>query len=852
MPSPSAPGFGLSARLALRELRGGLSGFRIFVACLALGVAAIAGVGSLAQGLQDGLTQEGRVILGGDASFQLIHREATPEELAFLSERGTVSPVGSLRAMIRAASGDAALGELKSVTEAHPLAGQMQTQPQQPMAELLAARDGVYGAVVDQTLLGRLGITTGDRISVGSITLDVRAALVKEPDNLSAGFGFAPHVYVSRAALDATGLHGPDSMARWSYRLALPDGAASAADLAALVSDAETRFPDAGWRIRTRDNASERLEQNIDRFSQFLTLVGLTALLIGGVGVANAVNAFIEKRRETIAVLKAVGGTGRRIFQIYLVQILIVAAIGIALGLAAGATLPFLVKWGFGAMIPLPFVASLQPVQLAMAGLFGFLIAFVFALIPLARAHDLPVSALFRDHLAEGGMKWPRPAYALLALGGIALLVGLILATSPQLKVAGTFLGAAVAIFLLLRIVALAIMAVARRLPRPSSPELRIALANIHRPGALTPSVVLSLGLGLALLVAITLIDSSIRNQITAALPERAPSFFFVDIPNAEAQRFDTFLKERVPGATIEQEPMLRGRIIALKGINVEDYPAGEAAGILRGDRGITYSATLPNGSEITEGQWWAPDHSGENLLSFEADNARELGLKLGDEITVNVLGRDVTAKIANFRNVEWENLGINFFMVFSPNTFAGAPYQYLSTLAFPDESDPETEIALLRETAAQFPSIIIVRVKDALETIGSIIADLALAIRAASGITLVASVLVLGGALAAGHRYRVYDAMILKTLGATRRRIITAFALEYLMIGFATGLFGLISGALAAYVVVSRIMKLEFYLDWTSALGAALFALLLTVFLGLAGTWRLARLKPAPVLRDL
>lgn len=852
VPTSARPGFGLSVRLALRELRGGLSGFRIFVACLSLGVASIAGVGSIAGGLYEGLAREGRTILGGDASFELIHREATPEEMDFLTARGTVSPVASLRAMARTADGDAALGELKAVTDLHPLFGQMETDPAAPLPDLLAEKDGAFGTVVDQALLARLGVSVGDRIEVGNARLDIRAALVKEPDNLSGGFGFAPHLYVSRAALDASGLLVPGSLVRWDYRLALPEGAATDAGLERIVEDAKGAFPEAGWRVRTRNSASDRLEQNIARFSQFLTLVGLTALLVGGVGVANAVNAYIEKRRETIAVLKCLGAPGARVFQIYLVQILAIAGIGILIGLALGAALPFLVDRAFGALIPLPFVPALQPTQLAFAAVFGILIALVFALWPLGRAHDLPVTALFRDHLADSKLRLPRRRYLAFTFAMLVLLVGLMVASAAQKTVALIFIGAAAGIFLLLRMVASAIMAIARRLPRPHRTELRIALANVHRPGALTPSVVLSLGLGLALLVALTLIDSSIRNQLTASLPERAPSFFFADIPNADAPDFAAFLREKAPGATVEQVPMLRGRITRLKGRGTENYPAGEAAWVLRGDRGITFADAVPEGSTIVEGTWWEAGHTGDNLVSFEAENARELGLSVGDEITVNVLGRDVTAKIANFREVEWESLGINFVLVFSPNTFAGAPYQYLATLAFPDGADAATEIALLRDTAARFPAILIVRVKDALSAIAEIVTDLAFAIRGASGVTLLASVLVLGGALAAGHRYRLYDAMILKTLGATRRRIIGAFALEYLMIGSATALFGLAAGSLAAYVVVTQVMDMAFYLDWTGAVGAAAFALFLTVLLGLAGTWRLVRLKPAPVLRNL
>lgn len=847
----SAPGFGLSLRLALRELRGGLGGFRIFVACLALGVASIAGVGSIAQGLNDGLSREGRAILGGDASFSLVHREASPEELAYLTERGRVSAVATMRAMTRTGDGgEVALAEIKAVDGAYPLAGELRTtRPETALADLLAERDGVYGAVADPTLLTRLNVPDGARIEIGGIKLDLRAELVAEPDALSDGVGLGPRLLLSREALVASGLLEPGSLVRWTYRVALPDSA-GASEPKALVDAAQAQFPQAGWRGRTRDNASERLTANVELFSQFLTLVGLTALLVGGVGVANAVGAYVEKRRETIAVLKSLGAPGSRVFAIYLTQIMLIALLGIAIGLVVGAVMPFVVQWGFAAVLPLPFQAAVQPGQLLLAAAFGVLIALVFALWPLGRAHDMPVSALFRDHLSDA-VRWPRLRYAVLTGMIVAALVALTIGTAFDRRVAAIFLGAAVAMLVVLRGVAWAITAISRRLPRPRATALRLALANIHRPGALTPSVVLSLGLGIALLVTVTLIDSTIRHQLTSSLPERAPSFFFIDIPNEDAGRFETFLQNTAPGAEVTEVPMLRGRITTLKGQSTENYPAGEAAWVLRGDRGLTHSPTLPEGSEITAGSWWAPDHAGDNLVSFENKLGETLGLKVGDEIVVNVLGRDISAKIANFRTVDWENLGINFVMVFSPNTFAGAPYQYLATLTLP-EADEAAERAVLRQATAEFPSIIAIRVKDALETFADIAAKLALAIRSASGVTLLASVLVLAGALAAGHRYRLYDAMILKTLGASRRAIMGAFALEYLLIGAATAVFGLIAGGAAAYAVVTWVMKLAFYPDVLGTVIVAVGALGLTVLLGLAGTWRLVRGKPARVLREL
>jgi putative ABC transport system permease protein len=420
-------------------------------------------------------------------------------------------------------------------------------------------------------------------------------------------------------------------------------------------------------------------------------------------------------------------------------------------------------------------------------------------------------------------------------------------------RIAAIFVVAAAAVLVLLRLVAALLMAVARRLPRPRSPVIRLALANIHRPGAITPSVVLSLGLGLALLVTVIAIDGNLRRQFLAALPDRAPSFYFVDIAATNAEKFDAFIHAHAPNATLDRVPMLRGRIVAANGTPAERLkPPPDAAWVLQSDRGITYADEVPAGSRLVEGQWWKPDYQGPPLVSFEKRIADGLGLKVGDGVTVNVLGRNFTATVANLRAVDWQSLGINFVMVFSPGSFAGAPHTHIATLTFPGGSTTVAEVALLKAVAEAFPAITTVRVRDALDAVGHIVSNLVLAIRGASGLTLFVAVLVLGGALAAGHRHRVYDAVILKTVGATRMRLLSAYALEYLALGVATALFGVAAGSAAAAFVVTRVMNLSFVWLPGPLLLAAAGAVAATVALGLIGTFTALGQKPAPVLRNL
>jgi putative ABC transport system permease protein len=842
----------LPLRFALRELRGGLRGFYGLILCVALGVGTIAGIGSLADSLADGLAREGRTILGGDLSFGLYHREADEAERAFLDGAGRVSVAATLRAMARTDDERQALVEVKAVDSAYPLYGRVALDPGMPLSDALAERDGAFGAVADEALLTRLDLKAGERISLGQAHIEIRAVLQSEPDKLAGGIGFGPRLLVATDALRASGLLQPGSLVRWLYRVQLRDNDSGDSAARRVTAEAERRFPEAGWDIRARDKAAPQLERNIERFTQYLTLVGLTALLVGGVGVANAVRSHLERRRDTIATLKSLGATGGRVFAIYLAQVMAIATLGVVAGLAIGAILPFAVTALFASALPLPVAPALQPLQLALAALFGLMTALTFALGPLGRAHDVPVSALFRDAVA-GARRWPRRVYVLATGVALAMLAALAVFAAYDRRIAVVFVVVAAATFALLRLLAALIVMLAARSPRPRMTALRLAIANIHRPGALTPSVVLSLGLGLAVLVIVVQIDGNLNRQFREALPERSPAFFFVDIQNAETSAFDAFIAKAAPEAQVARVPMLRGRIVAANGVKAEDLkPTPQAAWALQSDRGITYAADIPAGSRLVAGEWWPADYSGPPLLSLEKRIADGLGLTVGDTLTVNALGRNVTARIANLRDVDWQNLGINFVLVYSPNTFRGAPHTHIATLTFPGPTTPARDAAILRDLAHAFPAVTAVRVKDALDAVGGVVNNLTLAIRGASLVTLIAAALVLAGALAASHRARVYDAVVLKTLGATRGTLLFSYALEYALLGLSTALFGVLAGSAAAWLIVTRMMNLGFVWLPLPAVAAALIALAVTVVFGLAGTFAALGEKPATVLRHL
>ena len=839
----------LAFRLALREMRGGLRGFYIFMLCILLGTAAIAGVNSVARSMTSAIDAQGRDILAADIRFGLKNRGASAEERAYIESLGTVQLSTNLRSMIRSEDKSAqALAELKAVDGRYPLYGTFTAEPNQPIQDLLAETDGSFGAVAAPLLLDRLGLKVGDRILLADMPMTIRATIVSEPDALSDGFSFAPRLVVSHDALVKSGLIKIGSLVDNFYRVKLNDASLGRRE---IRKEAEEKFPQAGWSIRGAGNAAPGLTENIERFSEFLTLVGLAALAAGGVGVANAVSAFLDQKRQVIASFKGLGAPGHLIVMIYMIQILAIAAVAILGGLIVGAAVTPIAAHFLEGYVPVPKGFQLYADALAIAALFGFLTTIAFSILPLGRSRLIRATELFRSQSYDGWRLVP-VRYYLAAVAAFLAVALLAVFSSENRFIAFVFIVATAGAFLVLRLVAAGVAALARRVPKVNSPALRLAIGNIHRPGALTSSVVLSLGLGLTLLAALALIEGNLRGNLSGAMAEKAPNFFFIDIQGRDLASFRNVLTKTAPDGAVVEVPMLRGRILAFNGEDVQKREIDpNARWVLQGDRGITYAEAIPANSSLKEGSWWPKDYAGEPLVSFSAEEAGELRLKVGDTVTVNVLGRNITARIANFRNVEWRSMSINFVMVFSPSTFKGAPHAWLATLTDPGASLADDAI-VMRDVTNAFPGITSVRVKDALDVASSIVAQIAVAIRAAASIAIVVSVLVLAGAIAAGNRARIHDAVVLKTLGARRMMLARAYLYEYFLLGLSASVFALAAATAAAWYVMIGIMDLPFEFLPGTAFSTVAVALLVTAGTGLIGTWSVLGQKAAPVLREL
>ncbi|MEM6275487.1 MAG: FtsX-like permease family protein [Pseudomonadota bacterium] len=834
----------LAWTFAKRELRTGLSGFGIFLACLALGVAAIAAVGSVRASIEAGLAREGAALLGGDAEIEFTYRFATEEERVWMETRAdAVSEIVDFRSLaVAEVDGvtERGLTQVKAVDSAYPLIGEVVLDPPLPLPEALQGP----GAVMERVLADRMGLVVGDTFRLGTQDFTLTAMLVTEPDSSAGGFGLGPRTIVLRDDLAESSLLEPGTLFSSKYRLELPEGAG----LAELEAEAEARFAESGLRWTDARNGAPGISEFVERLGAFLILVGLSGLAVGGVGVSSAVRAYLATKTSVIATLRTLGASRSTIFQTYFLQIGILTLVGLALGLALGAVLPLVFAPIIEARLPVPASFGIYPAPLLEAAIYGLLAALVFTLWPLARAEEIRPAALFRDALSSGRLL-PSGRYLLATIFLVAALVGTAAFFSETvfltLWTSGGILGA----LIVLALSSIVIRFLAKRLATAKAARgrtaLRLALGAIGGPREEAASVVLSLGLGLSVLAAVGQIDGNLRGAITGELPDVAPSYFFVDIQNDQLPGFMDRLESDPEVSRIDSAPMLRGIITRING-----QPAAEVAGdhwVLQGDRGVTYSVDVPDNTRVTDGTWWDADYTGPPQISFAAEEAMEMGLSLGDELTINILGRDITGEITSFREVDFSTAGIGFILSMNPAALAGAPHTHIATVY----ASEEAEAPILRDLASQFPNITAIRVRDAIDRVSELLGGLAAATSYGASATLLTGFLVLIGAAAAGQRARTYEAAILKTLGASRISILRSFAWRSAILGLGAGLVALLAGALGGWAVATFIFETEYTLIWRNALAIIGAGIITTLAAGLAFSLGPLAATPAQVLRN-
>jgi putative ABC transport system permease protein len=835
-------------RIAVLDLRGDVRRFFILLACLALGVGTIAAVSSVGAALQAAVDRDARVILGGDIEVRQRGNDITAEQRAAVEALGPTARVVDLSA--RASAGEASvLLSLRAVSGAYPLAGDVMVDPAltQPLGALLAEQDGLPGAVVDQGVLDRLAIAVGDMLRIGNADFEVRATLVALPDQAAQGFQLGLPAIVGDTTLGPAGLEQQGVLSQFSYKVVLDQTPASSA-----IAQLAAGFPDADWELREPADAAANLKRFFDLFARFLTLVGLSSLLVGGVGVSNAISAYISERRSSIATLRSLGATSARIMVHFLTQVLVLSLAGVLLGVLLGATTSLVALPVLSGMLAIELAPTIDAKSLLTAAAFGLLIGFAFALLPLRGAQKLKPASLFR---ASGGdetrlgwrdlVHWRTALPLVTALLAIAALA--VLTTGAVWLVLWYAVGAAVA-FGVLRLAAWLLKMLLRQLPPVANTTMRHALLAIHRPGSPAPVVVLSLGLGLGLLLLITLLDQNLRSQIDSAVAEDAPAFVLLDMPPDEASRVDAFASADPDIQTYAATPMLRGTIVSVKGIASADLGPlpDDVADLFEGDIALSWSRELPEGSIIVEGDWWASDHAGPPLVSLSTELREPLGLAVGDIMSFTIAGRPLEATIASFREIDFRDGMFNFSILFSPGLIENAPQTVMGTMEVAEGAAAAVENRL----GSAFPTLAILPVGDALERIAGILASLANAVALVGSLAVVSGILVLAGAMTVGRKQREADAVVMKVLGATSRRVILSFIVEYGVLGLLAAVMGAALGATAAWAILTYVMEIPFAPDLGTIALVVGGAVVVTIATGVLATWSAMSVRPARQLR--
>lgn len=832
----------LAVTLARRELRGGLNGFKILIICLALGVAAIAGIGSIRSAIDAALSEQGATLLGGQTEAEFTYRFATEEETQwFYNISKNVSEVVDFRSMARIeteAGIETALTQIKAVDTAYPLLGRVRLEGDIPLDQALANR----GVVMERVLSDRLGLKVGDALWLGEAAYRLGGVIISYPDSAGDGFGLGPRTIVYTQDLSDSGLLAEGTLFTTKYRMTFGQDI----DFDTLEATATEKLASSGMRWRDARNGAPGVAEFVDRLGSFLILVGLSGLAVGGIGVSAAVRTYMQRKTTVIATLRSVGAQNSTIFQMYFIQIMVISCIGIAIGIGLGVGVPIAIAPILEAALPFPISIGLYARPILEAILYGLLTAIIFTLWPLAVVENIKAASLFRDG-GQDQRNLPALKYLIVIMALIAVLLAsaswFIGSIELTLWAAVGILGA----LLILGLAAVLVRALTRTLApfAKGFPRMRWGLSAVSGSTEGAISVVLSLGLGLSVLASIGQIDGNLRAAIKRDLPDVAPSFFFIDIQKSQMPQFRTMLNSDEAVRKVEAAPMLRGIISKING-----RPAKDVAGdhwVIQGDRGITYSERPPPKTSITEGKWWPENYDGPPQISFSSEEGLEMGLKLGDQLTVNVLGRDIEATITSFRNVDFSTAGIGFVMSMSPNALSRAPHSFIATVY----AEEDAEARLLRDLSAAFPNITAIRIKDAIERVSMLLGSIAAATSYGATASLLTGFFVLLGSAASNQHARAYEASILKTLGASRRQILISFAFRSGLLGACAGAVALIAGILGAWAIMNFVMDTDFNVIWPIAFAIIIGGILTNLLAGLWFALRALNAKPARMLRS-
>ena len=846
-------------RMALREIRASWQRLLFFFVCIAIGVGSIVALRSVIQSVSVALTGEARTLLGADVRLttnrpwtdtvlDTLEAEQRAGRVTMRSETVEIStmvrPVDPSRLVTR-------MVELRAIGPEFPLYG------------LLTLRDGVYthallaghGAVVRPELLAQFGLEVGDRMLIGTQGFEIRGVITAEPGRRIGAFTLGPRVIIDRADLDSTGLLTFGSRARFQQLLRVPETVAE--DLAVDLRGAfANEFVGVRWYGRMEDQMGE----NLARAENYLSLVGLVVLILGGIGVSSVTRVFVQQKVRSIAILKCLGTTSPQMLAIYMTQILLLGVAGSALGVALAA----------GVMAAVPtFVGDLTELMQVDFGLtatavlqgfaIGLLVSILFSLIPLLEVRHVKPSLLLRqDAPPASGIDWLKWT---VTAGVAAALVAVAAWQAGSLEVGLMLSGGFVATAIVLHLAGAALVRAVQPLRYSKSFALRQAVLRIARPGNQTRVILLAVGLGAFFILGVRTLQVNLLRDFAIQAGPDAPDMFLIDIQQDQRGRLEAFLDESngsAPGAKII--PTLRARVVAVKGreMDLDSYESVRGRGLAR-EYTVTYRPHLEANEELIEGQWWGDEPmQGEAEVSIEehfsdrdTDGNFRVGsrIQVGDQMQFDVLGRIITARVTSVRHVDWQDFRAGGFMfVFRPGTFDGAPHTYISALQGP--RDPDARVRMQAALVTQFPNISVIDLREILQMVQAIVNNITLAVTVVGALVLISGGLILVGAVSMTKFRRVYEAAILKTLGASSRLIAAMLVLEYGVLGAIAGTVG----ALGAIVLSWAVARYALELPWEATPGITIAGIVATSVLvaaiGVLASLDVLRHKPLATLR--
>ena len=833
------------------DLRGSVRKFLVLIACMTLGVAAIGTIATLRVSIEAAIAADTRDIMGGDLEVLSRRADIPPAVRTELDTLGRVSRVVELNSQARAGDKSAFLA-LRAVDDNFPLVGKVELEDGAAgvsLPELLAERDGTFGLLLSRRAALKLEVKVGDSVRVGLLDTEVRGIIVAMPDEAAQGFQLGAPALFSERALAPAGLRQDGVLNQFRYKLLL-----ETLDFTAASDRLDTQFSDHEWDVRSPSEATASLARFIGIFGNFMLLVGLTSLVVGGLGVANSVSAYLAARQDGIATMRALGASGRRITVHFLMQILVFALMGIVLGLLAIVVLTAIASPFLSTLTNLDLQLVLDPGIMAAAAGLALATAMTFSWLPLRRAQLVRPARLFRsamsgafDRISIGALL--RPVTSLPLALGLVVIAGLTLTVVSDARLVAGYLVGVLAGLALLRLVAFVLVLLLSRLPPPRHRVARFALSAIIRPGAPTSTIVVSLGMGLSLLLLIATSQANIDEQLAGQLSNEIPDFVLLDMPRSEFAAVSDFAEATPEVTGLTTIPILRGVITALNGA---PPPTGEGldaqlAAVFEGDTVLTWAADAPAGTVIETGAWWDADYAGPPLASLGTDMRDALGLALGDTIEVTISGRPLVLTIASFHRIEERGPGFTFRIIASPGAIEAAPQSYFTTLKVGEGADHDVE----RQLLDRFPALTFVPVRDALARAQSLLGDISTALGLVGATSLVAGVLVLASALGVGRRQREADAVVMKILGARRATVILAFLLEYAALGAITAAISIALALAGAWAVSAWLLDIGFAVRLELLASVALSVIAVTAITGAATTWSAMSRTPAGFIRD-